>query len=95
MDKDIKSPIKSGWRNNINGYVEGCVKTEVKVSQINLSLDQETAWALCNLLCDSELEKSGAINRPQFPMMSNLGAALGRMIDHSAANNSGRKVIKT
>ncbi len=88
------SPIKSGWRGNQQGFVEDCNNTHVQVTEITLRLDHETAYALCNVLTDSELEKCFNIENDQRKSLETLGAAIGRLIDHSAANNSGRNLIK-
>lgn len=88
------SPIKSGWRGNIGGYVEGCDTTQIVVSEVTLKLDARTAFALCNTLYDSVLNESRAIDSSQRQQLSILGAALGRLIDHPAANNGGRSIIK-
>jgi replicative DNA helicase len=87
------SPIKSGWRGNINGHVEK-TNSQVQVAEISLKLDHVTAWALCNLLTDSQVKDHPMLEQNQREMMSELGAALGRMIDHSSANNGGRAIIK-
>ncbi len=93
MSEEKRSPIASGWRGNINGFVE-CTRTEVAVATVELRLDRETAYALCNLLHDKAIESSGAVEGTQIQAMSNLGAAIGRLLDHSSANNGGRKVVK-
>ena len=90
---EVKPPIKSGWRGNINGVVE-CTDSHVQVSQITLRLDYQTAYALANLLCDSALERAQAVEGNQRDALSHLGAALGRLIDHHAANNGGRACVK-
>ncbi len=88
------SPIKSGWRGEINGCLERTKGSSIEVSEITLKLDRETAYALANLLADSSIERSCAVGRDQAAVMSNLGAALGRMLDHPAANNGGREMVK-
>lgn len=93
-EAQVKSPVKSGWRGNINGDVEATPGTSVKVEKIVLELDSWTAWALCNLLDDAAIERANAVENEQVQAMSNLGATLGRLIDHPSANNGGRKVVK-
>lgn len=88
-----KPPIKSGWRGHLNGAVEGG-DAHVSVSEITLKLDYSTAYALCNLLTDSAIERSAALESDQAKAMSELGAALGRLIDHGAANNGGRNLVR-
>ena len=61
---------------------------EVRVSELTLSIDFETAWALANLLMDSSIEKSMSCNMRQQKMLSALGAGLGLKIDHESKNNS-------
>lgn len=87
-----KSPIKSGWRGHLNGFVEATEGAHVQVSEITLKLDMRTAWVLCNQLHDDALDAHVAIQHRE--MLSNLGAAIGRLIDHPSANNGGRSVVK-
>ncbi len=94
MDKQSDSPLKCGWRGHLNGAVEGTAKTEVVTSEITLRLDRETAWALANHLTDRAIKDGNAVGESQAKALSNLGAAIGRLIDHGAANNGGRNVIK-
>ena len=90
----VKSPVQGGWRGHVNGTVEATRASTVKVEKIVVELDSWTAWALCNLLDDRALERANAVENEQIPAMSNLGAAIGRLIDHPSANNGGRQVIK-
>ncbi len=90
---DTKSPIMSGWRGHINGTIEKTVDSSIKISNIDINLDFDTAWALCNLLTDDAIERAKAVEGKQIDQMSNLGAALGRMIDHDSANNGDRRII--
>lgn len=85
--------IKSGWKGHLNGCVES-TNSHVEVSQITLKLDRQDAYALCNLLIDSALETACYVNDSQRKQLSILGAAIGRMIDHNAANNGGVEVVK-
>jgi len=95
MSDQPKSPIKSGWRGAINGSIELTENSGINVDRINLWLDFKTAWALCNLLDDRALENHrDVIEIGQLKMLSNIGASIGRLIDHPAANNGGRKIIK-
>lgn len=94
MDDKEKSPIKSGWRGNINGHIEGTDGTQIGVSEITLKLDHATAWALANHLTDNAIKAAKAVEGAQITALSNLGAALGRLIDHSVSNNGGRSTIK-
>lgn len=90
-----KPPIKSGWRGNLNGYLENSNSSQIRVSQINVTLDSDLAWALCNILCDSSLDcLHGSVDEDQHKSLSTLGAALGRLIDHPSANNGGRELVK-
>jgi len=89
-----KSPIQSGWRGKLNGCIESTDNSWIKTSEVTLRLDHKTAWALANILTDSVINKSFAVEGEQVAMMSNLGAALGRLIDHPAANNGERKILK-
>lgn len=88
------SPIKSGWRGNINGVIENTDSSYVEVSEITLRLDRVTAYALCNVLTDSSIATSNSVEGLQVTALSNLGAALGRIIDHHSANNGGRQILK-
>lgn len=90
MNDKPESPIKSGWRGNLNGYVEDTDKSHIEVSEVTLKLDSETAWALCNVLTDESLKQLCIEHKG----LSQLGAALGRLIDHLSANNGFRELIK-
>jgi len=91
---EIKSPIMSGWRGNLNGAIEKTKTSHIAVSEITLRLDPVTAHALCNLLDDRAVARSSACEGAQLAMLSELGAALGRLIDHPSANNGGREIVK-
>lgn len=96
MNNDkIKPPIKSGWRGDINGFVENTEATRIEVSEITLRMDRTTAYALCNLLTDCAInESTSRLEKDQAESMRMLGAAIGRLIDHHAANNGGRDLVK-
>lgn len=89
-----RTPIKSGWRGNLNGAVEDTKGTEIQVSEVTLRLDPYVAWALANQLTDRAIKEANAVENEQVAALSTLGAALGRLIDHPAANNGGREIIK-
>jgi len=89
-----KPPIQSGWRGNINGALEGCSGSYIEASEITLKLDRTTAYALANQLSDGAIQRAQACEGGQAEALSNLGAALGRFLDHHAANNGGRKIVK-
>ena len=92
---NTKPPIIGGWCGHINGNIESTDGASVRVGTITVTLDYKTAWSLCNLLTDSAIQRSVATDGGKdFEAMSNLGAALGRMIDHNSANNGGRKIVK-
>jgi hypothetical protein len=92
---NTKPPIMGGWRGHINGRIEGASGTSIRVDTVTVTLDHQTAWLLCNLLSDSAIQRSVATDgEKDFETLSNLGAAIGRMIDHNAANNGGRKIVK-
>ncbi len=93
-ERSPRPPIKSGWRGNLNGGVEGTKNTEIQVSEITLRLDHHTAWALCNQLTDRAIKDANAVEHEQVAALSTLGAAIGRLIDHPAANNGGREIVK-
>jgi hypothetical protein len=88
-----KPPIKSGWRGNLCGAIEGTEASWIETSEVTLKLDAKTAYALANMLTDSSLE-AACCHRLSFEALSNLGAALGRLIDHPSANNGGREIVK-
>lgn len=92
--KPVKPPIKSGWRGNISGHVENTDGAHIEVSEITMRLDKRTAYALANLLDERAIERSGALEDAQKSALISLGAALGRLVDHHAANNGGRVIIK-
>lgn len=92
-EQEIKSPIKSGWRGNLTGHIEHTKNSQIKVSEVTLQLDHATAWALANQLTDRAIKAALAVDGIQASALSDLGAALGRLIDHPAANNGGRKCV--
>lgn len=89
---ETKSPIKSGWRGHLNGVIER-TDSHVQVSEITLRLDRRTAYALADMLCDSKLNNEHSMGPDRRAALSNLGAAIGRLIDHYAANNGGRSCV--
>lgn len=93
MSGKIKPPTKGGWRGNLNGAIEGTETSWIATSEVTLKLDAKTAYALANMLTDESL-KLACCHRLSFDALSNLGAALGRLIDHPSANNGGRELIK-
>lgn len=95
MSEEKKPPIKSGWRGDLNGAIENTKGSQILVSEVTLNLDFDTAWALCNVLSDSALESTRSHTEDsQRKSLATLGAALGRLIDHPAANNGGRECVK-
>lgn len=94
QNENTKPPIKSVWRGNLNGYLEHTSGSQIKVSEITLQLDHDTAWALANHLTDRAIKDANSVNDGQMAKLSTLGAALGRLIDHHAANNGGRECVK-
>lgn len=91
--KPVRPPIKGGWRGNLNGAVEDTKGTEIQVSEVTLKLDSYTAWALANQLTDRAIKDANAVENEQVAALSTLGAALGRLLDHPAANNGGRECV--
>ena len=94
MSNESHSPIQSGWRGNLNGAIEKTSTSYISVTEITLRLDRDTAWALCNLLTDAVIGRANAVEGTQIESLSNLGAGLGRLIDHPSGNNGGRSVLK-
>jgi len=88
------SPIKSGWKGDINGAIESTNGSAIEVSEITIKLDRVTAYALCNHLTDRSIADAHSVEGKQVDALSALGAALGRLIDHHSANNGGRNAIK-
>jgi hypothetical protein len=91
---DVRPPIMSGWKGDINGAVECTKTTRIKVTEVTICLDSNTAWALANQLTDRAIRAANAVEKEQITALSNLGAAIGRLIDHGAANNGGRECLK-
>ena len=72
------------------GHLTGHIReteSRIAIKIIALDLDRETAYALCNLLCDSSLKGSKYLADEQIKKLSSLGAALGRVVEHSSAKN--------
>lgn len=66
----------------LQGAIVG-TDSRVAVGSINLTLDSDTAWALCNVLSESNVNKmGGSLEREQMPPLVNLGKAIGAIIDH-------------
>lgn len=85
-DTSKKSPIKSGWKGNIQGYIEQ-TDSQIRVKTIQVDIDSTTAWALCNLLSDHALSTAGhLLDDVQIPPLRNLGAAIAMFIDHPTKN---------
>lgn len=91
---EVKSPIMSGWRGNLNGAIEGTSTSNIQVSEITLRLDYKTAWLVANALSDDCIERGNPSNANGNKILSEVGAALGRLIDHPSANNGGRELVK-
>jgi hypothetical protein len=82
------SVISSGWKGDINGHIAGTEDCRIKVKIITLELDHETAWALCNVLRDSDLQKMrNILDKDQIEKLSWVGAAIGQFIDHKSSEN--------
>ena len=94
MSEQARPPIKGGWRGHLNGHIEHTNGSQIGVSEVTLRLDFATAWALANQLTDRAIKDAVAVEGAQVSALSDLGAALGRLIDHHAANNGGREVVK-
>lgn len=94
MTNETKSPIGGGWRGHLNGHIEKTKGAWIQTSEVTIKLDHETAWALANQLTDRAIKEADAVEGEQVEALSNLGAAIGRLIDHHAANNGGREIVK-
>lgn len=82
-----KHPVGGSWRGYINGHVNK-TETNIRCEKITIELDRNLAWALCNLLTDAHLSGPDIhLEADQRTGLTNLGAAIGRFIDHPATNN--------
>ena len=70
----------------LSGHIRE-TQSRIKVSEVSLELDSETAYALCNILQKSALENSHSLEKCQKVKLVNLGAALGRIFGHRSQNN--------
>lgn len=78
------SPTSSG---DLSGHIK---KTEswIRIKTIQVDLDYETAYALCNVLHHSELDKLQGVCLPeQLQRLLHLGAAIGQLVEHSSKYN--------
>jgi hypothetical protein len=75
---------------NLSGHIRN-TESWIKVNTITVDFDFNTAYALCNLLMDSDLKKSHCLERDQVDKLSSLGAALGRIVEHPSRENEGVK----
>lgn len=92
--KPPPEPLLGGCRGHLNGQVAGNLRAAVKVQEVQITLSAEAAYALCNILTDAALANNGDVGDRARNTLSNLGAAVGRLIDHHSANNGGRDFIK-
>lgn len=68
--------------NQLQGSIKE-TESEIKLNSINLKLDSNTAWGLCNLLAESSLNDADKyINDNQKNELVNLGKAIAAFIDH-------------
>ena len=86
----MNSQIESGWKGNVNGFIKN-TDSHIIVSKLGLTLDRDTAWALCNLLTDKAIKDSLLLDKKQKPGLTSLGAVLGHLIDHPAGSNGEKK----
>ncbi len=90
-DEREQSPMSSGWQGDIQGHIKN-TETWIRVKTIQIDLDADTAYALCNLLSGSALEKGEIhLEKEQVVRLKNLGAAIGKFIDHPSKDNLKRK----
>lgn len=74
---------------DLQGHIKG-TKSEVRLSSVEVKLDGETAWALCNILSKNNIEKSkGVLEKCQMQKLINLGEALAAFVDHPNRNIRG------
>jgi len=71
----------------LSGHIRG-TDSHIKVKTVTVDLDYDTAWALCNLLHDFNLESSPNLETSQKTPLINLGSAIGRIIGHGTQNNT-------
>lgn len=72
----------------INGHIKN-TESYISIGTIELKLDKETAWALCNRLSESALKDLGGgyVDADQIEKLRSLGGVIGRFISHPSANN--------
>lgn len=70
--------------NELQGAISGTNGSSIKTSKIELELDSDTAFALCNLLGEEAVkgEHMKYINREQQECLIGLGKALAAFVDH-------------
>ena len=71
---------------NLQGHIKD-TKSEIKLLSVEIKLDSETAWALCNILSKGSIEKSrGSLEKCQVQKLISLGEALAAFVDHPNGN---------
>jgi len=75
---------------DINGHILG-TGSSIQVDSVTLKLSREDAYALCNLLGDSDLDKNvhGYLELDQIEALKRIGRDLGIFVDHSTRHNLG------
>lgn len=86
-DTVLKTKPISPTRSPIHarGCVQGFIKdthSHISVNELNLKLDSETAWALCNLLNKDVINKTNEVCKGQRAGLIQLGKAIAKFVDH-------------
>lgn len=82
--ENFKSPISSG---ELTGHIM-TTDSRIRIKTIQLDLDFETAYALCNVLHWEQLDRmKGVCVADQIKLLLSLGAAIGQLVEHSSKYN--------
>jgi hypothetical protein len=85
-DRDkFENPISASGC--LTGHIK---KTEswIRIKTVQVDLDFDTAFALCNVLHHNELDRLKGVCTPsQFERLLHLGAAIGQLVENSSKYN--------
>ena len=70
---------------NLSGAIVGAGDNRIRLGSVALTLDYDTAYALCNVLTEDKIGKHAYLESDQRPPLINLGKALAAFCDHSNA----------
>jgi hypothetical protein len=76
---------------NIQGHIRSTKDSYIRLGTINLTLDTETAYALCNILSKELIEEHMHLAECQKEPLVKLGEAISIFCDHPNQNIGDKK----